>query len=285
MSVAAPDLAGHFLPGAAGPLAVTTVVPGSGALHRFSVLYVPPFADEMNKSRRMAALQAREFARMGGMVALLDPRGTGDSAGDHACATWEGWHEDVACAWAWLTQQSAAPCLLWGLRLGALLALDVAARGRVTPAALLLWHPTTSGRAYVNQVLRLATVQGRLSEGHAADGKALRAALAAGHSVEVAGYELDPALLAGAESVELAALAPPACPVVWRDVGGDAPGPSPATQRVMTAWAGAGIELDVVAVRGAQFWATQEIAENADLLAATTPAVDACLSRLSAMPA
>ncbi|MCC6198360.1 MAG: hydrolase 2, exosortase A system-associated [Burkholderiales bacterium] len=277
----ASPVAGHFLAAAAGPLAVVVFAPPAGT-HRFSVLYVPPFADEMNKSRRMAALQARALAAIGGQVALVDLRGTGDSAGDHAGAAWEGWHQDIESAWSWLGQRSDVPCVLWGLRLGALLAVEAAARGRIAPAALLLWNPVTSGRAYFNQVLRVATIQERLSEGGGLDAKALRAALAADKTVEVAGYELAPALVSVAEKVDLMTLGSPRCPVIWRDV---AESLAPATQRIAERFKAAGAEVDVAAVAGSQFWAAQEITQAPALVASTTAAIAARLPDLARLPA
>src|SRR3546814_14337350 len=52
------------------------------------LVYLPPFAEEMNRSRRMAALQARALAALGIDVLLLDLFGTGDSAGDFRDARW-----------------------------------------------------------------------------------------------------------------------------------------------------------------------------------------------------
>src|SRR3546814_1526626 len=57
---------------------------------------------EMNRSRRMAALQARALAALGIDVLLLDLFGTGDSAGDFRDARWEIWREDAMAAVAWL---------------------------------------------------------------------------------------------------------------------------------------------------------------------------------------
>src|SRR3546814_14690353 len=66
------------------------------------LVYLPPFAEEMNRSRRMAALQARALAALGIDVLLLDLFGTGDSAGDFRDARWEIWREDAMAAVAWL---------------------------------------------------------------------------------------------------------------------------------------------------------------------------------------
>ena len=70
------------------------------------VVHAPAFAEEMNKSRRMVALQARALAEDGLAVLLVDPLGCGDSPGDFGDATWETWVQDIANALAWLSGQS-----------------------------------------------------------------------------------------------------------------------------------------------------------------------------------
>lgn len=270
-------VSGWFLQGSAGPLATIVWEPPRGIAPRFSVLYLPPFGDEMNKSRRMAALQAQALASIGGTVALLDPRGTGDSCGDHGTATWEGWQADVVVAHQWLGERFSLPCILWGLRLGALLAVDVVASARVAAVALVLWQPIASGRAFFNQYLRLATIQQRMGGGEGgSDAKALRLALASGNVIEVAGYALNPALVAGIEAIDLAELDGSQCPAIWREASADpAPTISPAMARIASRWRERGAELDVAAVSGPSFWAAQEIAEAPQLIAATTAAVAA----------
>lgn len=47
---------------------------------RGSIVYIHPFAEEMNKSRRMAALQARALTLAGFAVLQLDLIGCGDEA-------------------------------------------------------------------------------------------------------------------------------------------------------------------------------------------------------------
>ena len=69
---------------------------------RGAVVHVPAFAEEMNKSRRMASLQARALAAQGWHVLQLDLLGTGDSEGDFGDATWADWMDDVAEARRWL---------------------------------------------------------------------------------------------------------------------------------------------------------------------------------------
>ena len=58
---------------------------------RGQIVYLHPFAEEMNKSRRMAALQSRALASAGFAVRQLDLLGSGDSEGDFGDASWDLW--------------------------------------------------------------------------------------------------------------------------------------------------------------------------------------------------
>jgi exosortase A-associated hydrolase 2 len=232
---------------------------------RGALLYLHPFADEMNKTRRLAAQQARALAALGIGVLQLDLHGCGDSGGDFVDARWETWRADVARGRDWLEQRLGLRAGLWGARLGALLALDAAQAGPA-PERLLLWQPVLSGAVALNQFLRLRVAGDMLADAAGGGGtRALRAELAAGRALEVAGYELAPQLAAALEPLEAAQLFPP-CPVHWFEVG---PGPAPSTQRVANAWRARGVALTLEQVDCAPFWATQEIAACPQLLAAT----------------
>jgi exosortase A-associated hydrolase 2 len=241
----------------------------------FAVLHVPATAEEMNKSRRMIALQARAFADLGGVVAVLDPRGTGDSCGEHGGATWTGWREDVGVAWHWLAARAPYRSILWGLRLGGLLALDAMATEGIAPDALLLWQPVASGKQWFSQFLRLATAQQIAGTRRAGfEAKGLRAALAAGRTIEIAGYDIHPELVSGAEVIDLAAIPAPACPTVLREVPlGSPAGLSPVAERVVGRWLAEGAHVDALAIEGPSFWAAQEIAEVPQLIKSTIAAV------------
>lgn len=84
--------------------------PAQGGTARGLVAYVHPFAEEMNKSRRMAALQAKALAAHGYAVLQLDLLGCGDSSGDFGDASWQAWVDDVVLACQWLRRQGDAPC-------------------------------------------------------------------------------------------------------------------------------------------------------------------------------
>jgi len=239
-----------------------------------AVVYVHPFAEEMNKSRRMAALQSRALAQAGFAVLQIDLLGCGDSSGDFGDATWAAWVDDVLRAAAWLRQRHAAPLWLWGLRAGALLAAE-AARRIDEPCNFLFWQPTTSGKTVLQQFLRLKAAADLLDGGAKGVVAGLRAQLAAGRAVEVAGYTVAPAL---AEGLERATLQPPprgAGRVEWFDVSAAAEASlSPAAAMSAPAWRGASFDVRQAVVSGPSFWQTTEIEDAPALLQATSAALD-----------
>jgi exosortase A-associated hydrolase 2 len=238
---------------------------------RGTVLHVPAFAEEMNKSRRMVAQQARRLAALGLGVLQLDLYACGDSDGQSGDARWDIWKQDLALALAWLHARIDGPVVLWGLRLGGLLALDLA-RGRTDIASVLLWQPVTDGAAYLTQFLRLRLAADMLASGQGAQGgtDALRRLLADGASLDIAGYTLTPALAAAIEQTTVDAMAPPACPVHWLDLAPQAGrGLAPARAATASRCLQAGWALQTHLLQGPAFWTSQEIAEAPALLDAT----------------
>lgn len=243
---------------------------------RGAVVYLHPFGDEMNKARRMAALQARALAARGYGVLQIDLHGCGDSSGDFAEARWDTWKEDVALASDWLRARLGQSVTLWGLRLGALLALDCAGQDGAAPAGVLLWQPLASGSSFLTQFLRMKMANQLLGEGAeaAAGTKALRETLRGGTTLEVAGYELAPALADAIDALDTARLLVHGCPVHWFEIVAAAGRPpAPAAARIGQAWAQAGVDLHLHTVHGLPFWATQEITECPGLLDATATAL------------
>lgn len=265
--------------------------PAQGRL-RGQVLAVHAFAEELNKTRRMAALQARALARQGFAVLQLDLYGCGDSSGDFADARWDIWVRDLIGARRWLQAQmptADAPALwLWGLRAGCLLAADLA-RALAEPCNLLLWQPSlVSGSQQLQQFLRLrlaADLLGANQQGPRGAMQALQQQLAQGQALDIAGYTLTPALATGLAHSALEP-APTACGtpahLVWLELSSaarPADQVSPAGARVLQAWQQSGWAVQAQTVQGPAFWQSVEIEEAPALLAATEQALAATAVR------
>lgn len=236
------------------------------------LVYLPPFAEEMNRSRRMAALQARRLAALGVDVLLLDPFGTGDSAGDFGDARWEIWREDVKTALDWLGERSGGELGLWGLRLGALLAAEVAAEAPLPLRRLLLWHPVLAGGRHLTQFLRLRMAATMTDPSSRESTKQLQARLSQGEVLEIAGYALSPRL---AESIASAKLANSLQNLSSLGVdllevtGGEEKALTAATQHLVESLDPKRESLRARAVPGEAFWSIQEITLAPHLLDAT----------------
>lgn len=234
------------------------------------MIYLHPFAEEMNKSRRMAALQSRALAAAGYDVLQIDLLGCGDSSGDFSDATWQGWKDDVVLAYNWLRTQSNAPLTLWGLRAGCLLAAD-AAVDLPEQANFIFWQPVVSGKQHWQQFMRLK-IAGELSTGKVKGiGEQLKQQLASGNPVEIAGYMVAPALVSGMECTEL--LPPPAgktASLAWFELSQREDAClAPVSQKRIEKWQAAGYRINASIVRGPAFWQTAEIEDAPELIAAT----------------
>lgn len=263
-------------PGRSGQRLCIHHAPAGGAAARGAFVYVHPFAEEMNKTRRMAALQSRAFAAAGHAVLQIDLAGCGDSSGEFRDATWADWVDDVLMALRWMRERHAAPLWLWGARAGCLVAAQAAARFD-EPVRLLLWQPVTSGATQLAQFLRLrsaaALTQGA-PDASGAPGTHLRQALAEGQTIEVAGYELAAPLAHALEQARLALPAQtPAC--VWLETSTDEePQLLPRTTKVIEAWRQQSTTVTARAVAGPAFWQSVEIEEAPALIEASLQAVE-----------
>lgn len=226
------------------------------------VLFAPPFAEELNKSRRMVALAARAFAAEGWAVLQIDLLGCGDSAGDFGQASWQAWIDDLAFGWRFLRERCGRdlPGLVWSLRCGGLLVSDWLAESGLAPH-LLMWQPVTNGKQHLTQFLRLSVASEMLSDGDARTAmKRIRSRLEQAESVEVAGYEVSPRLASAMDAASLSVPAGYGGRVAVMEMSTAEPVTiSPATTTVAAKWAASGVKVESHAVRGVAFWQTQEI--------------------------
>lgn len=258
---------------------------GEGGGVRGLVLYIHPFAEEMNKSRRMAALQSRAFAAAGFAVLQMDLLGCGDSSGDFGDATWAAWVRDVVQGCQWLRTQATAtadgavpaPLWLWGLRAGCLLAVEAAAQME-TPVNLLFWQPPSSGKPLLQQFFRLKMAGGLLGGQAKGVTEALRQQLAEGRAVEIAGYTLSPELALGLDNAKLEGIAGASVQKIsrieWIELSTREDATlSPASAKTIAQWQSSGTTLRSQVINGPAFWQTSEIEEAPLLLSGSVDAI------------
>jgi len=261
----------QYIDGPAGRLFVVHHVPDQGPRRR-ALVVLPAFAEEMNKARRQVALTARALAARGVGVVVPDLRGTGDSDGELEQATVEGFIDDLVAVVDHTRALGYRHIDFLAVRGGALLAVGLLARPEVTAARLILWQPVLLGKTMINQFLRLKAAAGLMADGAGSSVSELRAQLSAGTGVEVAGYGLSAAFVAGVDALDLAELKR-VTQVEWLQVGRSDDAPLPAARRVLDAFAAAGHHCRYRGVAGAPFWATAEIATAPQLLRITVDVV------------
>jgi exosortase A-associated hydrolase 2 len=252
-----------MIEGVAGPIMAVHYPPQQRRTAARGVVYLPPFAEEMNRARRMAALQAQALSASGDGVLLIDPYGCGDSAGDFRDARWEIWRDDALRGVAWMRQRGYERVVLLGLRLGALLALDAARDTTARVERVVMWQPVLRGEQMMTQFLRLRLAAGLSSGKRAGEGTAeIRKSLAQDGTVEIAGYEVHRDLVAAIDRLKLVELGLACtCPIDWIEVAPQPDqAPSPAHDQVSVRWREAGIAFRQHVAVGEPFWTLQETA-------------------------
>lgn len=242
--------------------------PAQGSALRGRVLYLHPFAEELNTTRRVVAQQARALAAAGYAVLQIDLTGCGDSSGDFADATWTAWLEDAALAHRWLSQAASGPLWIWGMRSGALLATEFL-KTLTEPANLLLWQPVTSGQQMLQQFTRLHTA-GQWLGARMPDEQSPAQLLAQGQSVEIAGYAVSQELAQGMAQARLQPPAKACGRLIWIELTKQADTAlSPSSEKELFAWRNAGWQVSAQAITCPAFWQTMTT-EDAPALVSTT---------------
>lgn len=235
-----------------------------------AILHIPAFGEEMNKSRRMVALQAKVFAELGYAVLVMDFFGCGESRGEFGDASLDTWLENIRQVIDWLKQQGANSIDLWGLRTGCLLALHFASQERNSIRNIICWQPVLNGDVFITQFLRLR-IAAAIMDASAPREKTsdLKQLLQNGDSIEVAGYMLNPELInplmsLRAERINLEAIGEIALFEVTPNLETQL---SAGNSQLLTAIRNKGILASLTKVVGDLFWSTQEISEAPELIA------------------
>jgi exosortase A-associated hydrolase 2 len=264
------SMSGEFVVGAKGRLFVLyRNAPGNSGRY---VLVVPPFAEEMNKCRKMIAMTALRLATYGVGTVVPDLSGTGDSELDFEDADWSTWSADLALVHSHIAKKGHTVIGVLGIRLGAALATAVASESptwRVERS--VFWQPAFDGPKHLSQFLRVRVSGSMMQDERRETLQGLRARLQAGETLEVAGYRLS-----GQFAKDLDALLQPSClpeglgKVAWMEIVRELEGqlPTPSTILIDASRA-EGVNTEVRRFLGEPFWASAEIAYNLDMLEST----------------
>lgn len=260
-----------LLDGARGRLQALYYAP-AGPVHPVGdILVLPPFGEEMNRCRAMVAMQARALSGIGMGTLVVDPYGTGDSAGEFAEATWDGWLADMRLALRWLRANGPGCNSLWALRLGAVMASQLAREDGLIEH-LLLWQPVLDGKQFWTQFLRIRiAAELNLPDRVKTTGE-LRQRSGAGEAIEVSGYRVGPQL---AQQVDQLAFDGAGLPVKlqidWFEVlPSEDVGIAPAAMQGATRLREGGAQLTQAGVVGPAFWHVHERELAPALVAACT---------------
>jgi len=248
--------------------------------HRGNVLIVPAFNEEMNRCRSMVTIQAQALAKAGVGTLVFDLFGTGESDGEYGEARWDIWIDNIRQCVEWLNASKHGGCsALLGIRLGVPLALE-AMRSVPDVRAVVAWQPVADGKHYLTQFMRMriAANMDRTDIPKETTG-GMRAQLATGQSIEVAGYEIAPELAHSIDALKLIDLIPSeSVSVAWFEKGtGEEPAISTISQNLVDGWRQAGRHVDSAAFDAPAFWALYDRYISPELVEKTTEWVQSLL--------
>jgi exosortase A-associated hydrolase 2 len=199
-----------FFPGGQHRLFGVLHQPASGT-SRSAFVFCHPFGEEKLWAHRVYVTFARALASAGYPVLRFDYMGNGDSEGTFSLFSLETAKADVHAAITEVRRRTGErPVSLLGLRLGATIASLVGEESDGLERAVL-WAPIVDGARYMQELLRInVSTQMTTYKEVRRDREALVAAMRAGETVNVDGYETALPLYEQVSAIKLAA-APKRC--------------------------------------------------------------------------
>jgi exosortase A-associated hydrolase 2 len=163
-------------------------------LKRNALLIIPPFAEEMNKSRHLVNAAMRQLATAGYSCFMLDNYGTGDSAGDLDQASIDIWRDDLCQLLLLLQQQGYQSVSFIAVRFGVIQLFDLLNKYSLPLPVqqLVLWQPVFDVGKFWQQFVRLKVAEA-MAAGNKTSQKDLEQQLNNGENIEIAGYPISPA--------------------------------------------------------------------------------------------
>ncbi len=251
----------RLLAGQNGRLYVLKRLPDALPLRKM-VIFVPPFAEEANKSRHMFSLLASSLAAEGIGSILFDYYGTGESQGYFEQASLSGYTRDLVDVSQSIVVNDVPVCLVC-LRLGALVALNGYSEWANIDKVVFI-NPVTNGKQLINQFFRLRIAGGLSSNEAKVSVKDIKAELEQTGYTEIAGYTISKTLVDELEAcsiesvVNAADFSFPAVHLLELS-GAVKKAITPMAEKARDQLVAAGVNVNLSTVIGDQFWSTQEI--------------------------
>lgn len=158
-----------------------------------AVLFLPPFAEEMNKTRHLISAVMQQLAATGCHSFMLDNFGTGDSEGDLDQASLDIWRNDIYELIKLLRQHGYQHFSVVAIRFGALQLFDLLNNNALALPLqqIVLWQPMFDAAKFWQQFARIKVAEA-MANGIKISQKDLEQQLLDGDTLEIAGYPLSP---------------------------------------------------------------------------------------------
>ncbi len=233
-------------------------------------IVVQSFAEEMNRCRYMCTMLAQLLGKNNFGYLLVDSYGTGDSEGDFIDADWEQGCRDLLTAVSYAESLGYNKISLVSIRLGALQTMQVVSSIKKLNR-LIFWQPVINGQVALRQFLRIkiAASIGRNEEPGTID--EFDAAIERGESLDVAGYDISPALYKGMKSscfddfIDFNAV-----PIGWFTTLSSTDRKTPRPElNMIDKWKREGANIDHRIIIGPSYWQVHERTLVPELVSAT----------------
>ena len=170
-----------------------------------AVILVPPFAEEMNRSRRMYVLCARLLANSGTHAVLFDFSGTGDSSGEWGQFSYNDWMGDIKHVYTHCSSFADNVSFI-ALRFGALILSDVISQSNIDVDRCIFWDPIENGEILIRQLIRIKIAAAMAVESKKLTTKEILADIESVGYLESGGYKISKSLIDDINSKRLSDL-------------------------------------------------------------------------------
>jgi exosortase A-associated hydrolase 2 len=223
------------------------------------IVVAPSFAEEMNRCRYMCTMLAREITRHNCGYLAIDLHGTGDSAGDFSDADWDTWRHDLVTACNYAKELGYERITFLGIRLGALLAME-ALQDVTCVHRIILWQPVISGKTALTQFMRIRIAASLERDENGGTIAEFERQLERGQHVQVAGYDVSPALYKAIQSARLDSSSDyQKVPIAWFNTLASEERKTPRMELdFLERWRDSGADISYSTVIGPSYWAVHE---------------------------